>query len=406
VSGRCRPDSANRRLLPEIETNPPEVEVWPSVDSIAPEEQGGPVARQGFSYQDEIAVGFLLDMIEDARLAKIHFESHDDLVLIWSPLVGAQLTAEFVQVKAEAPDKLWSVADICQRKKKDAVGTSIFEISLGRDRHEEVSNFRMVTLRPIVSDLAPLTYVFGQEGRKSDCEGMVALKADLDGRFPGLKSKKKNDCGYWLENCRWDVRHDIKTVRKANTLRVFELAQAAGQSLLLEQINVLLDEIRAWVKAAGDAKWIPDKAKKIVRRADALEWWTARLLKLAQIDAPSGGALAEKMKLANLPSALVAMAVDLRRGYAAKVRTATYMPPEEADDLQERVKSTAQSLSANLAAGTLDLDGPQFHALCLKEMDALNAARPSGAKDQAAFLKGCLYDIADRCLLRFDRSAL
>ena len=97
------------------------------------------------------------------------------------------------------------------------------------------------------------------------------------------------------------------------------------------------------------------------------------------------------------------MAVDLRLGYAAKVRTATYMEPVLTEALQEKVKSTAQSLSADLAAGLLDLGGAQFHARCLAEMEALNDTRSSGAKDQAAFLKGCLYDIADRCLLRFDR---
>jgi len=202
------------------------------------------------------------------------------------------------------------------------------------------------------------------------------------------------------------VRHDLTSVQKANTVRLFALAEKAGQPLLLEQINVLLTDMRVWVKAAGDAKWAPDKAKKIVSRVEAVRWWQQRLAKLAHgADAPSGGSLAEKMKAAYLPGSLIAMAVDLRLGYAAKVRTATYMEPDLAEALQERVKSTAQSLSADLAAGLLDLEGPQFHARCLAEMNALNDTRPSGAKDQAAFLKGCLYDIADRCLLRFDSVA-
>ncbi|MER8501505.1 dsDNA nuclease domain-containing protein [Mesorhizobium sp. M0208] len=372
-----------------------------------PKEQGGPVARQGFSYQDEIAVGFLLDMIEDAGLTKIHFETHDDLILVRAlGTTQGKPTAEFVQVKAGEPDKLWSVADICQRKKKDAVGTSIFETSLGRDQHDEVASFRMITLRPVISDLAPLAYAFGADGRRPGCDALTALESALNARFPGLRSPKNNDCRYWLENCLWDVRHDLKTVQKANTIRLFCLAETAGQPLLLEQINVLLTEMRAWVKAAGDAKWIPDKARKIVTRAEAVGWWQQRLAKLAQGARPSGGALAEKMKAADLPESLIAMAVDLRLGYAAKVRTATYMEPETAEVLQEQVKSAVQSLSADLAAGILDLKGPQFHARCLVEMNALNAARPSGAKDQAAFLKGCLYDIADRCLLRFDRVVL
>lgn len=386
----------------------PQQKTWPSIDDTAPKEQGGPIARQGFSYQDEIAVGFLLDMIEDAGLTKIHFETHDDIILVRGPgATPAQSTAEFVQVKAGEPDKLWSVADICQRKKRDAKGTSIFETSLGRDGHDEIAVFRLVTLRPVVSDLTSLTYAFGSEGRKPGCEAMMALEKALNAKFPGLKSPKDNSCDYWLENCLWEVRHDLKTVQKANTVRLFTLAEKTGQPLLLEQIDVLLTEMRVWVKAAGDAKWMPDKAKKIVTRAEAVGWWQQRLAKLAQgAYAPSGGTLAEKMKAADLPQSLIAMAVDLRLSYAAKVRTATYMEPDLTEALQEQVKSTAQSLSANLAAGLLDLEGPQFHALCLLEMNALNDARPSGSKDQAAFLKGCLYDIADRCLLRFDRAAL
>ena len=381
---------------------------WPSIDNAVPNEQGGPIARQGFSYQDEIAVGFLLDMIEDAGLAKIHFETHDDLILVRDPGAGpGKVTAEFVQVKGGEPDKLWSVADICQRAKKGAVGTSIFERSLGRDEHDEVAAFRMVTLRPVVSDLTPLTYALDADGRKPGCAAMTALETALNAYFPGMKSPKANACGYWLANCLWDVRHDLKTVQHANTVRLFAHAEKAGHPLLLEQIDVLLTEVRAWVKAASDAKWVPDKAKKIVTRAEVVAWWQQQLAKVAQgAYAPSGNALAEKMKAADLHDSLVAMAVELRLGYAAKVRTATYMEPDVAAELQEQVKSTVQSLSANLAAGVLDLDGPQFHALCLAEMDALNAARPNGAKDQAAFLKGCLYDIADRCLLRFDRVLL
>ena len=63
------------------------------------------------------------------------------------------------------------------------------------------------------------------------------------------------------------------------------------------------------------------------------------------------------------------------------------------------------SLRARLFAGQLDLNGVGFHALCLDRMDAANGERPAGSEDRSAFLKGCMYDIADRCLLRFARPA-
>ena len=43
---------------------------WPSVDDAKPIEEGGPDARKGFNYQDEIAVSFLLDMMEDQSIVK------------------------------------------------------------------------------------------------------------------------------------------------------------------------------------------------------------------------------------------------------------------------------------------------------------------------------------------------
>ena len=71
--------------------------------------------------------------------------------------------------------------------------------------------------------------------------------------------------------------------------------------------------------------------------------------------------------------------------------------------LQWRVKSKVASLQSRHDAGELDgLNGAQFHDLCLKTVDGLNKPNESSV-DDTALLKGCMYDIADRCLLRFKR---
>ncbi|ETA52642.1 dsDNA nuclease domain-containing protein [Ponticoccus alexandrii] len=380
-------------------------EVWPSIDAAAPTEEGGPIARAGFNYQDEIAVGFVLEMLANPQLVKIHFETHDDLVLVWDFGTPPRI-AEFVQVKGSEADKLWSVADLCVRKKQ-AVGASIFEKSLDRDQHDETARFRIVTLRPVVSALKSLTYERGHEARAPSCEEMVALKSDLDTRMPGVLSKRGHGTGYWLDNCLWDERHDEPTVKKNNKVRLFEIMMAAGHPLLWEQLDLLLDELRKLVKSAGDAKWKPNKEKKILTREAFLMMWDGCLAKLKNgASHPSGGKLAEKMNDAALTGTVVAMAIDLRLDYARFARTARYMQPEEAEQLQGRVKSEVQTLSAKRAAGTIDLDGPAFHALCVDRMDAINNSLPPDQGDRSAFLKGCMYDIADRCLLRFDRTGL
>lgn len=77
-------------------------QVFPSVDDIEPDEEGGPIARSGFNYQDEIAVWFLIEMLEYPSLLKVHCETHDDILLLRAKDGSAVRMAEFVQVKERA----------------------------------------------------------------------------------------------------------------------------------------------------------------------------------------------------------------------------------------------------------------------------------------------------------------
>ncbi len=386
---------------PPEEVNRPAL---PSVDDVRPVEQGGPVARSGFSYQDEIAVGFLIEMLENPSLLKVHCETHDDVVLVREAHGGATRLAEFVQVKAAEPDKLWSLADLCARENGRA-GTSIVETSFSHDKHREASRFRLVTLRPVVRELKILTFPFGAPGREVDGKRFEALRDQLEERLPGHVSPKGNGLAYWLQNCYWDERHSEAAVRNDNLLRLLRLAVGESVQLLPGQVEVLLDELRAQAKVAGEAKWEPDRDKKIITRLALRGWWEARAREFAEgAAAPSGSKLRRKMAEAKLPDELIRLAVELRRDYAAMSRSAPYMEPEERERLQCRVKAEAASLRARFVAGQLGLDAVGFHALCLDRMDAVNAARRAGSEDRSAYLKGCMYDIVDRCLLRFERS--
>jgi hypothetical protein len=380
-----------------------EAKPWPSVDETKPGEEGGPAARSGFNYQDEIAVSFLIEMLETPSLLKVHCETHDDVLLLWAMSGSDKRLAEYVQVKASEPDKLWSVADLCQRKKA-TLGTSIFEKSLAHDRHEEESRFRLVTLRPVTTALKMLTVPLGAQGRDLAGVQFRTLCADLDERFPGLKSTKGNGVAFWLGHCYWDERHDEEAVRRDNLLRLLRLGVKEGKPLLPEAADVLVDELRHWAKTSGDAKWESDRDKKIIPRAKLRDWWERRTREVAEGGAAtSGEKLATKMKDAGLPDELIRLAVNMRRGYGAESRTSRYLEPEEGERLQRRVKSEVMSLRARFVADQIDLDGVGFHSLCLERMDAVNAERDVGTEDRSAFLKGCMYDIADRCLLRFAR---
>jgi len=381
---------------------------WPSIDDARPPDQGGQIARSGFSFQDEVAVGFLLEMLESPSVLRVHCETHDDVVVIRSLEEvdeAPSCLAEYVQVKGGEPDKLWSAADLCRRE-NGKVGTSIYEMSLARDKHRETSRFRLVTARPVVSALEILTLQFKGPGRKQDGAAFDELSVELEERCPDSRSAKGNGCAFWLENCVWDVRHGEVEVRRENLLRILWLGVREVQPLLPEHAEVLLNELRILVQEAGAAKWEVDRNKKIITREALHKWWDQRISDIAQgVSALAGGKLREKMAAAALPEDLIELAVEMRRDYAYAARTPRYMELEEGERLQNRVKSELVSLEARRAAGQVNVNAASFHAMCLDRMDVINGELQPERGDHSGFLKGCMYDIADRCLLRFARVA-
>jgi hypothetical protein len=323
-------------------------------------------------------------------------------VVIRNPAAG-EIVAEYVQVKGSEEDKFWSVADLCIRTKAK-IGTSIYETSLERDKHCERSQFRIVTLRPVNQDLKILTYGRDSSGRKSLDAKIVSLIGAIDQKCPGAKSAKSNGAPFWVENCYWEERQTEATNRQSNLVRVLKLSAKDGHPLLPEQAEVLLQELRARAKAAGDARWALGKENKIIERSRLRKWWEDVLQQVAEGPSmASGGKLASKMTSAQLPETMIQLAKELRRDYASASRTLLYSSAEDYNALRSRVKARVQSLQSSLYLGDLNLNGVGFHDLCLKEMDQINDERPNGMPDRSAFLKGCMYDIADRCLLRFER---
>jgi hypothetical protein len=337
-------------------------------------------------------------MLRDPALLKVHCETHDDLVLIWATDSEAHRHAEYVQVKAGEPDKLFSVADLC---KKTPIA-STYQRSLERDRCAEESRFRIITLRQVAADVKVLTLPRGSNARGDDNSMCTALCAALEQKHSGLKSPKGNGPSYWVRHCQWEEGESRRTLAERNLLELLKLSLAAGCPLLPEQANNLLDDLRLWVKEAGAAKWDTQQDKKIILSIAMHAWWAPKMSELSGLASmPSGSKLLEKMSQAGLPTDMAHLAIELRRDYSARVRTAQYMQSPNTAGLRERVRSELMSLRAKLVAGELQLSGPQFHALCISRLDAIDAANATAEKNQAAFLKGCMYDIVDRCLMRF-----
>jgi hypothetical protein len=207
-----------------------------------------------------------------------------------------------------------------------------------------------------------------------------------------------------FEVCK-NVRESEHAIANGNLVRIYNLSHQSGVTLFPDAALAILRDLRRLAKDAGDAKWEPDKEKKIISKSQLQAWWARRLKEeVERTSTTSGVKLRKKMADAGISSSLVDLAVELRRMYAQEARTPKYMEPELAESLQRRVMSQIASLQSRRDAGELGgLTATQFHDLCLKTAADMSSAAHGAEADAEVFLKGCMYDITDRCLLQFAR---
>jgi len=167
-----------------------------SFRDLDPLEQGGPVARRGFAYQDHVAAGKCLDMLLADGPAEVWCEAEDDVVLVWVTTAGDLF--EFVQVKSNELDQLWSVAELCKP------GDSIVEKSLAHDRGREPCRFRLVTCREPNAELAVLKLKLDNAARTKADSGLDGAVTGIAGRVAAYKSANGNGAEYWVRNTVWE----------------------------------------------------------------------------------------------------------------------------------------------------------------------------------------------------------
>lgn len=377
----------------------------PSIFDLQPDEQGGPIARMGFTYQDFVAVQFLLAMLEEESLEEVWYEAHDDITLIWKR--NGEAIPEFVQIKAVDNDQLWTLAALCAgesagKGKGKKPASSLLEKSLGRAKCRENPLFRIVTAQGVKSELKPLTYHRGTAGRKPDAPEFAKMVDSLGAKLPDLKGPSGRDVEYWASNTLWEVHSSIDSIRAACRVAITRCAEAAGVSLFSDQVEKVMNELLRIAKDAGDARWLPDPNQSKFRRSDFSDTWTGLLSDttrgLPDIAATN---LAMKMSDADLDATQIKAAKELRRSYAQAMRKSTYMDVDNHAELPDLVLAEVSALYSKLVSGALDADGMQFHQLCLDKLAELDARLPGSPNWRPSFLRGSMYDITDRCLHRF-----
>jgi hypothetical protein len=137
-------------------------------------------------------------------------------------------------------------------------------------------------------------------------------------------------------------------------------------------------------------------------------WFGAELQRRQQpVPATSGTALKEKMADAGIIDTEIESAIESRRRYVLERLSPQYLSLSEQEHIEAEVAAILHTLRSQLDAGSLPDSGIQFHAKCLCELQELQKKLSTSSRPvPLAFLIGCMYNIADRCLHRFRRVAV
>lgn len=374
--------------------------VLPSIFDTVPMDMGGINARKGFAYQDAVAVLFYLQMLSTPELIEVSCETYDDILLIWR-VNGAKIV-EFVQVKAEHPDQLWTVAKLCGRTKTNqnlsGTGTSILEKSLARDQYIEPSWFRIVTSRQVDSTLLILILERSQKIQSISDSRFDILNNDIGKRLSGYISKKGNNHTFWLYNACWNVITEdvIDNLNQYDLTKVLFKLQLPHDS---DTVCGIYENLRTLAKTTAEYgldKWDQKRISRDKLISKIKNW----------IDPYPGkdkaARLEQKFHNAGLDSICLNAAKDQQRFYMQKRLSDPYFTTDKAADVDQIVLDKLSTLRSSLDSGKINLNGVQFHDLCLSEVRQLqsngflNAIIPS-------YLAGCMYEITSRCRHRFTR---
>ncbi|HLF75995.1 MAG TPA: dsDNA nuclease domain-containing protein [Dehalococcoidia bacterium] len=368
-----------------------------SIDDIQPVEQGGHVSRKGLAYQDHVAAGFVLDMLTDESVLEVWCEVHDDVTVIRS--VEDTRAVEFVQVKSDEPDHLWTIPQVC-RQDGGKLGSSIVERALAQDREfEEKRSFRLVTVRDVIGDLTVLKRPLEHPDRQAG--GLLDTICDnVKGRLPDAQSSVLNGPEFWVRNVVWDVRESAPSLVSANLLKVLSLVDGMGEYAATDQLQVVYERVVSRVYHAACAAVL---AERKLTRAAVLEWFGVILEEVLHAVSAAGPKLVEKMGRARIAADQIETAKELRRAYRTAVLQRQYLEINNRSLPYTEVAGKLSELRASLDTGELELDGPGFHSHCIQQVKAVAETLPEAIRPPSSILQGLMYDITGRCLHRFDR---
>lgn len=256
------------------------------VSISSPSNNGGPAARQGFKYQDHVAVTFIFKMLLDSTYLQVECETADDIVAV-SQQAGETVN-EYIQVKITEKDKKWNLTESIALEKQKA-DSSLFQKSLKCDIRAGLACFRIVSKRDIAK---ALEYFAKELDKRVTPDAATDRGLKLTNKFPKSVSARGRNFTYWADNFVWQVCGDVASLEATNLRMLAEVIDLYGESPSHRQQKDIYEAFLGWADdaATADVKTVPEK--KIITRTAAL----ARLKVLLNVAAKHSAAFAKPYK--------------------------------------------------------------------------------------------------------------
>jgi len=237
----------------------------------SPSNKGGPAARQGFKYQDHVAVSFIFKMLRDSTYVQVECETADDIVAVFQ--CSGQTVYEYIQVKTTEGNHKWNWKEVTDLEGKKAE-SSLLQKSLKCDVRPGIARFRIVTKR----DVATILEGFKTElGKRVLPDATTERGAALLKKFKKSRSPQNRDFSYWAENFVWQVYGEVDALAAINVNKLAKLAEHYGNRPNYNQLKGIYDEFLELADKAATADVKTDAATKIIHRETTLALLRQRL---------------------------------------------------------------------------------------------------------------------------------
>lgn len=353
-------------------------------------------ARKGFIYQDHIAVGLCITMLNSLTLKEIWLETHDDIMLFWED--RGLITVEFVQVKAINQLSRWSVPLICG---SGNTSDSIVKKLMDQDRCAESVLFRIISSYDVNHELSVLKMAINSAERIAEASKEVYLSDEIQKKIGDLKSPNGKSIAEWVKLCWWEKKADNeKDLVSSNKIALETALNFLGKPIYSDQRDEIYQKMLSYCQdySTGDLSMHSDCYK--VTRRNLIDWLTNTIDALYTPTA-GGKKLEEKLKKAkNVPEDYISNARQLKYDYLQKRLTNDFIQPSEMSDLEKLIHGELYKMKVALDNG--DVDEEQFHKLCMDKLDQIKMSDAMKKKNIPDYIfSGYMYDLASKCIHRF-----